>query len=56
LNNADFVKRGPENGVEGRPGSFVAEELQQVHSDLLYAASTKAGGVGYGVNTRDDNT
>ncbi len=29
-----------------RPGSFVDEELQQVHSDLLYAVRTKGGGEG----------
>jgi hypothetical protein len=29
-----------------RPGSFVDEELQQVHSDLLYAVRTTAGGEG----------
>jgi len=29
-----------------RPGSFVDEELQQVHSDLLYAVATKDGGEG----------
>jgi predicted transposase/invertase (TIGR01784 family) len=28
------------------PGSFVDEDLQQVHSDLLYAVRTRAGGEG----------
>ena len=28
------------------PGSFADEELQQVHSDLLYAVRTKGGGEG----------
>jgi hypothetical protein len=29
--------------LEVRPGSFVDEELQQVHSDLLYAVRTRGG-------------
>jgi predicted transposase/invertase (TIGR01784 family) len=31
------------SSLEVRPGSFVDDELQQVHSDLLYAVRTKSG-------------